>query len=263
MCQKDERHGPDHTQAHGEVQHSSHPSFTRANEGEKPIQGDSGPNPLFRCTCLASPPEAMERCDRRSGAGQGEAAGLRAFPLLRTGPAVSSIGSAVANTDAYFPATFHLDDRQLEDERPLLCPAAGRRLAGYCCWSFQWRNVNSQGAHRGRRGQQGPTLSSFNLQKDFRESCLDSHSHTRPQLFVSAASTTFMKTQQQSGPTTAQKESRNRLVRPPGEQILIFLEILSPRASASAHPSPLTPRMSKEERIREKACRGLPWRSSS
>ena len=48
----------------------------------------------------------------------------------------------------------------------LLCPAAERCLMGYCCWSFEWRNVNSLGAHRGRRGQQGATLSSFNLQKD-------------------------------------------------------------------------------------------------
>lgn len=156
---------------------------------------------------MESPPGAMERCDSRSGVGRGEAAGLQAFPLLRTGPAVSSIGNAVANTDAYFPATFHLDDRQLEDARSLLCPAAGRRLVGYCCWSFQWRNVNSLGAHRGRRGQQGPTLSSFNLQKDSQgvlPGLTQSHATTAVCL---SSIYMFMKTQQQFGPTTAQKET--------------------------------------------------------
>lgn len=38
----------------------------------------------------------------------------------------------------------------------------------------------------------------------------------------------------------------------PGQQIIIFLEILSPRASDSAHPSPLTARISKEERTKER-----------
>ena len=85
-------------------------------------------------------------------------------------------------------------------------PSSRTVSGGLPCWSFEWRNVNSLGAHRGRRGQQGATLSSFNLRKDSQGEVLSGLTQSHATTVVCLSSIYKVhKDPEALGPTTAQK----------------------------------------------------------